>query len=65
MKTGTQRINIKIGGFVAIVQKQHQRNGQLTEGNVKRLLTKSSSHQHGIKVQLTTGEIGRVQKVID
>lgn len=59
---GTFRKNIKIGSEVEIVQKHHQRTGQLTNGIVKRILTKSPSHPHGIKVMLETGEVGRVKK---
>jgi len=62
---GQLRQNIQIGKHVAIVQKQDQRTGNLTEGVVKRLLTKSSSHPHGIKVQLESGLIGRVKQVLD
>jgi len=60
---GTLRKNIQIGSEVEIVQKHHQRSGELTEGIVKRLLTKSPQHPHGIKVQLDTGEVGRVKYV--
>jgi len=60
---GTRRSNIAIGSTVDIVQKHHQRSGELTQGEVKRLLTKSPNHPHGIKVQLETGEVGRVKKV--
>ena len=60
---GTQRDVIEIGSKVYVVQKQHQRSGELTEGIVKRLLTKSKSHPHGIKVQLTSGLVGRVKKI--
>lgn len=62
---GTIRDNIKVGYVVDIVQKQHQRSGELTEGVVEKLLTKSAKHTRGIKVRLETGEVGRVQKVID
>lgn len=62
---GTIRDNIKVGYVVDIVQKQHQRSGELTEGVVEKLLTKSPKHTRGIKVRLETGEVGRVQKVID
>ena len=62
-QTGTKRSNIHIGSEVEIVQKQHQRSGQLTQGIVSRILTKSPSHPHGIKVQLETGEVGRVKFV--
>ena len=61
---GKFRKNIQIGLTVEIVQKNHQRSGELTEGIVKRLLTKSPNHPHGIKVQLETGEVGRVKYVL-
>ena len=58
---GNSRENIKTGLHVSIVQKQDQRSGMLTEGVIKDILTKSSSHPHGIKVRLETGEVGRVK----
>lgn len=61
---GTERKNVNIGDLVKIVQKHHQRTGELTEGIVKRLLTKSPKHPHGIKVMLDSGEVGRVKWVI-
>lgn len=61
---GTERARVKIGAEVEIVQKHHQQSGELTWGFVKRLLTKSPQHPHGIKVQLKTGEIGRVKNII-
>ncbi|MDE1769534.1 MAG: YwbE family protein [Thaumarchaeota archaeon] len=57
------RDKIKIGSSVSIVQKQDQGSGKLTEGIVKRILTSSSFHPHGIKVELASGKIGRVQKL--
>ena len=48
---------------MAIVQKQDQRTGRLTEGVVQDILTKSATHPHGIKVRLETGEVGRVKQV--
>jgi len=60
---GTIRKNIQPGKTVEIVQKNHQRSGELTEGVVKRILTNAATHPHGIKVQLETGEIGRVKNV--
>lgn len=63
--SGKNRKDIQIGSEVEIVQKHHQRSGELTEGFVKRLLTKSSVHPHGIKVQLETGEVGRVKWVLN
>lgn len=62
---GTLRKNIKIGMVVAVVQKHHQRTGELTEGIVKQLLTKSPEHPHGIKVRLQSGEVGRVKEIVD
>ena len=61
---GTIRSNIKEGYEVEIVQKHHQRSGELTEGVVEKLLTKSPNHHHGIKVRLQSGEVGRVKKVV-
>lgn len=63
MVDGKNRNNIKVGKSAEIVQKHDQRSGNLTIGIVKRILTKSSSHPHGIKVQLETGEIGRVKRI--
>jgi len=60
---GTNRSDIIPGQRVTIVQKQHQPTGELTEGEVAEILTSSSFHPHGIKVRLTTGEVGRVQNV--
>jgi uncharacterized repeat protein (TIGR03833 family) len=62
--TGTLRKNIFEGGTVEVVQKHHQRTGELTEGEVQRILTKSKQHPHGIKVQLESGEVGRVKWVL-
>ena len=62
---GKLRNNIQVGAEVEIVQKQHQRSGELTDGIVKRILTKSASHPHGIKVMLETGEVGRVKNIIE
>ena len=47
---GTIRSDIKVGDTVMVVQKQDQRSGKLTEGIVKRILTNSPKHHHGIKV---------------
>lgn len=63
LDTIPSRDKIKIGANVSIVQKQDQRSGKLTQGIVKRILTSSSSHPHGIKVELESGKIGRVQKI--
>jgi len=63
MLDGKNRNNIKIGKTAEIVQKHDQRSGNLTSGIVNRILTKSSNHPHGIKVQLETGEVGRVKQI--
>ncbi|HEY3298957.1 MAG TPA: YwbE family protein [Armatimonadota bacterium] len=58
------RIDIRPGLRVRIVEKQNQRTGQLTEGVVSRILTNSPSHPHGIKVMLEDGRVGRVQSIV-
>jgi uncharacterized repeat protein (TIGR03833 family) len=63
MNKGSSRENIKVGSSVGIVLKQDQRSGKITQGIVKRILTNSSSHPHGIKVELMDGRIGRVKEI--
>lgn len=63
MGNGTLRDQIKVGSCVSIVQKKDQRSGQLTEGKVSRILTNASFHPHGIKVELDTGQVGRVKQI--
>jgi uncharacterized repeat protein (TIGR03833 family) len=65
MGEGDKRSNIHVGIEVEIIQKHHQRTGELTDGIVKRILTKSPNHPHGIKVQLETGEVGRVKRILE
>ncbi len=60
---GTKRSDIKKGAKVKVVQKQDQRSGNLTEGVVKRILTNSQNHPHGIKVMLESGIVGRVKEI--
>ncbi len=62
---GKLRVNIRIGATVEIVLKTDQRSGHLTEGVVKDILTKSTSHPHGIKVRLEDDQVGRVKNIID
>ncbi len=62
---GNTRSNIKIGSKVRIVLKKDQPTGKLTDGTVKRILTNSSSHPHGIKVMLDDGQVGRVQEIVE
>ena len=63
MMDGRQRKNIRSGMSVAIVLKQDQETGRLTDGIVRDILTKSASHPHGIKVRLMSGEVGRVKEI--
>ncbi len=62
---GSNRGNIKVGTRVRIVEKQNQRSGELTEGIVKDILTKSTNHPHGIKVRLVDGTVGRVVEILN
>jgi len=65
MLDGKSRKNISIGIEVNIVLKEDQRSGELTNGFVKKILTNSQFHPHGIKVMLETGEVGRVKEIIE
>ncbi len=60
---GQNRLNIRPGLKVRIVLKEDQRSGKLTEGVVRDILTKSAMHPHGIKVRLTSGDVGRVKEI--
>jgi uncharacterized repeat protein (TIGR03833 family) len=62
---GQNRGDIKRGLKVAIVLKQDQRSGNLTNGVVQDILTNSSFHPHGIKVRLEDGQVGRVQEILE
>ena len=63
---GKIRTDIKTGALVDIVLKKDQVTGALTRGHVRRILTNSPPHPHGIKVMLEEGgQVGRVQKIIE
>ena len=62
---GIKREDLKPGTHVKIVLKEDRRTGELTEGYVKDILTKSPKHPHGIKVRLETGEVGRVKEMLE
>ncbi len=64
MMDATRRANIKPGLHVAIVLKEDQPSGNLTEGIVKDILTNSPVHPHGIKVRLEDGQVGRVKEIL-
>lgn len=61
---GRKLENIEIGLEVEVVLKKDQPTGALTHGFVKRILTKSKFHPHGIKVMLDDGKVGRVKEII-
>ena len=61
---GNNRRDIKIGIEVNVVEKHNQRTNNLTNGFVKRILTNSQNHPHGIKVMLEDGTVGRVKEII-
>jgi len=61
---GTNRDDIYPGLRVAIVLKQDQSTGRLTEGVVADILTNSAQHHRGIKVRLQDGQVGRVQEIL-
>ena len=64
MRFGTKRSDIKIGQNVGIVLKEDQQSGYITYGVVQQILTSSKTHPHGIKVRLTTKEVGRVKELV-
>lgn len=61
---GKARKDIRPGLQVDVVLKNDQRTGKRTRGIVKEILTNSSYHPHGIKVRLQSGQVGRVQEII-
>lgn len=66
MKDGRRRADIAIGALVDIVLKKDQPTGALTRGHVRRILTNSPTHPHGIKVMLEEDAlVGRVQAVLE
>jgi uncharacterized repeat protein (TIGR03833 family) len=58
------RANIRLGQEVAIVLKKDQRTGKRTIGKVQFILTSAAFHSRGIKVQLDTRQVGRVQEIL-
>ncbi len=57
------RDDINIGSSVHIICKNDQKSGKTTKGIIKKILTKSHDHPYGIKVELTDGKVGRVNKI--
>ena len=65
MQNGQNRKDISPGLEVDIVLKKDQPTGKLTRGIVKDILTSSSQHHRGIKVRLESGQVGRVQNIVN
>lgn len=61
---GRKREDIEIGAEVEVVLKKDQSTGELTHGFVKRILSNTKFHPHGIKVMLDDGKVGRVKNII-
>lgn len=61
----TKREHIRPGLHVLIFLKENQKIQKPTEGYVGTILTKSFLHSRGIKVRLTDGQVGRVQKILE
>ena len=61
----TVREHIRPGLHVLIYLKEHQKIQQYTEGFVGNILTNSLVHNRGIKVRLTDGKVGRIQKILE
>lgn len=58
------RNEITVGQEVLIVLKKDQKTNKLNKGIVKRILTNSPQHPHGIKVELEDGKVGRVKEIL-
>ena len=62
---GQNRTDIYPGLEVDIILKKDQRSGTLTRGVVQNILTSAPFHGRGIKVRLTSGEVGRVAHIVE
>ncbi|MFC1639027.1 YwbE family protein [Patescibacteria group bacterium] len=65
MRDGTNRSDIHPGLVVAITLKKDQGTNRVVQGFVQDILTSKAHHSRGIKVRLTTGEVGRVRVIVD
>lgn len=61
---GRMRKDMRPGLRVAVVMKPDQRTGKRTIGVIKDILTSAATHPHGIKVRLSSGQIGRVKAIL-
>ena len=62
--SGQNREDIYPGLTVDVILKADQRSGKTTRGVVQDILTSSPFHSRGIKVRLTSGQVGRVARII-
>ena len=62
---GQFRSAVPPGTLVGVIQKAHQRSGEVTHGVVARSLGSTPHHPRGIKVLLECGTVGRVFAVHD
>jgi uncharacterized repeat protein (TIGR03833 family) len=61
---GRGRKYIQEGLEMGIVCKEDQRTGQVTDGIIRWILTRTARHPHGIKVRLVTGEMGWGKEIL-
>lgn len=59
----SKRENIKVGMLVEIVKEEDKETQELTRGFIAEIIS-TKSNKKGVKVRLTTGEVGRVKKLI-
>jgi len=62
---GKELRNLKEGMMVNISLRSDRSGKSLISGVISQVLTKSDYHPHGILVQLESGEVGRVQDILD
>ncbi|PJE75527.1 hypothetical protein COV04_04460 [Candidatus Uhrbacteria bacterium CG10_big_fil_rev_8_21_14_0_10_48_11] len=60
-----RREEIRKGSAVWIIEKANYGTSNYTQGFVSQILTSSPWHPRGIKVRLETGEVGRVQWLME
>ena len=59
------RNEIKPGEGVWIIEKENYGTDNYKQGIVKDILTSKNFHPRGIKVRLTDGSVGRVQRLME
>jgi len=60
-----KRNEIKPGDAVWIIEKENYGTRNFKQGIVKDILTSKNVHSRGIKVRLTDGSVGRVQRIME